>query len=242
MPLCAIDDCDRDAISREWCSTHYKRWLRHGDPNLGAKPRKRKCTVADCPNFAEAKGLCHGHYLRLLRTGKWPMDLLSLRLRTLCSVPNCDRLAHANGICPTHYRRLADRGNLRADEPINTVAGLGFLNHGYRVVPIRRELRHLTNGKTPAEEHRFLMAMHLGRPLFPDEVVHHRNGVRTDNRIENLELWSTAHPSGQRTQDKVAFAVDILRRYRPDLLSASASTPEPTALVAPTEFESAFPA
>lgn len=176
--------------------------------------------MAACPNSAEAKGLCHGHFLRFLRTGDWPVDLLSTRERKACSVPGCDRLAHANSICPTHYRRLTKHDDLKTDEPIKTVLGLGFLKHGYRIVPIPREIRHLTNGKTPAEEHRLVMALHLGRPLQPDEVVHHRNGVRTDNRIENLELWSTAQPKGQRTEDKVAFALELLRRYRPDLLAA----------------------
>jgi hypothetical protein len=213
MP-CAVEDCGREAVSRAWCSTHYKRWLRHGDPCLGAKPLKRKCTVAGCANLAEARGLCRGHYLQLLRTGKWPVAAFSSRTRVLCWVLGCDRLAHANTLCPTHYRRLANHDDVRADEPILPVLGLGFLKHGYRIVPIRRELRHLTNGRTPAEEHRFVMALHLGRPLLPNEVVHHRNGIRTDNRIENLELWSKAQPSGQRVEDKVAFAVDLLRRYR----------------------------
>lgn len=67
-------------------------------------------------------------------------------------------------------------------------------------------------------EHRLVMARALGRTLHPDETVHHRNGVRTDNRIENLELWPTAHPKGQHVDDKIAFAVMLLRRYRPSLL------------------------
>jgi hypothetical protein len=124
-------------------------------------------------------------------------------------------------LCSTHRQRLRTHGDVLAGVPVRIAEGKGWLSHGYRCIPVPPELRHLTNGDTEIAEHRLIMAIHLDRPLRRDEVVHHVNGVKTDNNIQNLELWSTCHPKGQRVDDKVAFAIELLRRYRPDLLDGS---------------------
>lgn len=85
----------------------------------------------------------------------------------------------------------------------------GWIRDGYRIIRI---------DGSEVREHRWVMEQLLGRPLLAHETVHHRNGQRADNRPENLELWSVSQPAGQRVEEKVAWALQILRLYRPDYL------------------------
>ena len=83
--------------------------------------------------------------------------------------------------------------------------------HGYRQI-IKKGHPNSRKGHDMFE-HVFVMSEHLGRPLKKGETVHHKNGIRHDNRIENLELWSNSHPYGQRIEDKIQWCREFLDLY-----------------------------
>lgn len=91
-----------------------------------------------------------------------------------------------------------------------------YTRNGYIV--LRGRDIETTTGDHSIYEHVCIMETHLNRKLLPGENVHHLNGIRHDNRIENLELWNKPQPTGCRINDQVEWATEILQRYAPERL------------------------
>lgn len=65
---CSIENCDKAAYVRGYCTTHYKRLWRHGSPTKTLlKMERTKCIVDDCSRSDHSNGYCKMHHLRLTR-------------------------------------------------------------------------------------------------------------------------------------------------------------------------------
>lgn len=125
--------------------------------------------------------------------------------RARCRSASCRRAATRGGLCaPCGERFLAVVNDRLRRYGIEETDAVAVTADGYLTIRV---------GGQFVGEHRVIMRHHLGRDFYPGENVHHLNGCRTDNRLENLELWVTHQPAGQRPRDLVAYAREILRRY-----------------------------
>ena len=165
------------------------------------------CLVEECGKTYYCKGYCQKHYSRWQRSQRQSTELVNDGSQG-CLIDECKGKHHGNGYCEKHAKRLAMHGDplfMKIREQ-----GTGSITKdGYLAIKIDG-IDYL--------QHRLVMEQSMGRKLVNGENVHHRNGDRLDNRISNLELWSRQQPAGQRVEDKIEYALEILNRYAPTKL------------------------
>jgi HNH endonuclease len=212
---CDFAGCDKVAVNKGLCQSHHKQ-RRKGQPLHQLRPfygKKGPCRFDGCMKPRTSGGYCAGHAAQYY-SGR-PLTPL-FRPKVGCDFLGCTKRHFALGYCQGHWRQLREKRTLA---PLRERRGW-HLDRGYVVI---FEPTHPNARKDGyVAEHIKVMAARLGRPLARHEEVHHKNGIRHDNRPENLELWARGmQPPGSRVSDLVDAAVRVLMLYRPELLSHS---------------------
>lgn len=221
-PICIGPGCTKQAHVGELCSSHYRQKLAGKSltpVRIQVASVKRICANPACGRtFA---GYQVGNVAQFCSRLCYQSDRYRTRderVRGRCRHPDgCDENIFQSGLCALHVGRFYRTGDVGPVERLHHDHG-GDWHPDANGYIIRH--RQINNGTEL--QHRFVMEQMLGRPLLSVENVHHINGVRDDNRPENLELWSKAQPTGQRVVDKVAWAIELLALYQPDVLSKKA--------------------
>ena len=201
--VCTYNECGRIASRHYLCESHYYRQCHGLDMStpIGGVGAKRLCSHEGCERAHDAKGLCSLHYSRW-RNGHDMDTPQRVRGPIECKHDGCNRTQRTAGYCNMHYTRSLKNSDM--DDP----------RSGPLRIADRRGYIHLSIGPGKRMlEHRYVMELHLRRSLFETEQVHHINGDRADNQINNLELWTRSQPSGQRVADKLQWAAEFLTEY-----------------------------
>lgn len=174
----------------------------------------RTCTVDDCDNDKLARGYCRKHYEAWRKTGS-PTGRITKRSKAKveCLAVGCNDYSHCLGYCRIHYQRFKKHGDPFVVK--NIVVRRSGEGKEWHSSPVGYIVRYEPTNQNAGPngqvyQHRHVMSQIIGRPLRKGENVHHKNGNRKDNSPENLELWVSGQPSGQRIQDVARWAIEWL--------------------------------
>ena len=206
MATCSLPDCNRRHLAQGYCNKHY--WRHTNGLPLQEDWVVRVCQHINCDNTFRVNTITQPHkrycsYACKDRAAGWRKR--SKRRKLTCVVRGCIAGQASCGMCSTHYRRKRNGEDMHAP-----IKGDGSRRYKHKRRTKTKQGYIRVNG---LNEHRMIMEFHIGRKLTEKETVHHRNGIRDDNRIENLELWSHSHPHGYRITDKIQWCREFIEKY-----------------------------
>lgn len=212
---CKVEGCENHVLAKDRCSKHYTSAVRSGE--IVRKPisvvNAGLCPIDGCGKPKYGAGFCQAHYERNRKYGN-PLGSAPKKTGMLCSTLDCGKPVVANGVCAACYARIKKRGSVAYSK--KHLARFSDVTDDQGYVQVLAPSHPNARKSKRVPQHRLVMSEFLGRPLSKSENVHHKNGDRSDNRIENLELWVTTQPAGQRPSDLLKWAREIISTYADD--------------------------
>jgi hypothetical protein len=172
MKICEVKECDRKSFCKGYCTKHYQKWKKYGNPEYIKDLGRPKSGI----NFVCKE--CGNTFYR--------------------SPSEIEKAKKHNSECKFCSKKCGydhSRGKQKKIVPLEE-REWKHNRKGYLSTTVR--------GKTVLQ-HRWIIEKHLGRKLKKIEIIHHLNGIKDDNRIENLAVCTntTHHLFIRKLKDRI---------------------------------------
>ena len=189
MSICSVKGCEKKVKAYGYCQGHYLQIKAHGKivrPELGVF-EKKACSVDGCNEPVKAKGLCARHSQQFYTHGKVISSEKLHDKNRICIIPGCGRKHRTGGYCTGHHGQIRKHGKIISSILANRSGITTNGDYVYLKCP-----DHPTANKRGYVKRANLVWEEItGQVVTHPAVIHHKNGIKTDDSFENLEYFIT---------------------------------------------------